>query len=105
MSRRLVTILQPYVPHYREAFFRGLRHQLELQSVDLQLIHGVARGTQGARQDDITVDWAKKADAKRLGVGRRRFEVLQSGDLGGNDLLILEQALRNGRMWIDLVKS
>ena len=90
-----VTILAPSVPHYRCAFFFGLREYLLKRNVDLQLIHGVEENIQCATNGEFSPPWAKRVDHLSVKVGG--LELCWQPYLRcirDSDLVIVQQANR-----------
>jgi len=101
MTRLLV--IQPYVPHYRAAFFDRLRSDLSSEGVDLILAAGRASGDQASRGDDVTTE---KADwqlaERRARFGNVEINARHIGRLLESvkpDFIIAEQAIKNLDTW------
>jgi len=61
MEKR-VTILSPSVPHYRRAFYSGLRDYLLQRSIDLRVIHGRENNHQLATDFHVCAPWVSSID-------------------------------------------
>jgi glycosyltransferase involved in cell wall biosynthesis len=57
-SRPLVTVIQPYVPEYRVAFFVELASLLADSGCDLEVVHGAPEGGQADRGDSAVGPWS-----------------------------------------------
>lgn len=76
MNRRL-TIVQPYVPRYRQQFFEQLISRLKLDSIDCSIAAGHAKGRQALRADEADPAWVVPVRSRELAIGTRSL------DLGG----------------------
>ena len=93
--RPSVAFVVRYVNHYREPFYRGLRHALDQRGVDFELIHGAPSNSEAARRDSVTPPWTTVAENRVFTIGSREFvhqPVL--GLVATRDLVIVEQASR-----------
>ena len=94
--RSRVIIVQPYVPRYRVAFYRGLRQVLDRHGMELVVAAGVADPTQARRADaagamdvQLPTRWIRFAGRR---IALRRLGALRAQQ---SDLVIVEQALAN----------
>lgn len=100
MPTASVHIYQPYLPRYRMRFFSRLRDELASTEVALSLLHGSPCGSQAARSDAATLDWAMHMPMRNLRMGRRQLSLPRRGSRDAPaDLAIFEQALSNGAAW------
>jgi len=94
--QRRVLIVQEYVPDYRLAFFERLRDDLNMTAVQLVVAAGVPSGEQAKRGDDSgAVDGIVRVPARGIRARSRSASLRTIGPLlGGVDLVIVEQAIR-----------
>lgn len=69
--RASVIIVQPYVPKYREAFFRGLIETLDNENISCKVAAAKPTGTQAQRSDSTDADWIVPYEARKLQIGGR----------------------------------
>lgn len=69
--RRVVHIVQTYVPAYRVPLFEGLRHALGTAGIDLHIVAGEPKGTQARRGDAAILDWVTVSPERTLSLGKR----------------------------------
>jgi glycosyltransferase involved in cell wall biosynthesis len=94
-SVRRVTILYRTIPHYRVAFYNGLRSALAAEGIHLDLIYGQPTGRDAGKQDTVDLPWATKVVNRQFNVGG--LELIWQPALTllrGSDLVIVEQANR-----------
>lgn len=89
-SRQRVVFVQPYIPAYREPFFRALRERLRSQAIEL--VVGVDRVS--SSRFDGSESQADVVVGSRT-PGHVRWRSLSSLRLETSDLVVMEQALRN----------
>jgi glycosyltransferase involved in cell wall biosynthesis len=106
-SHYLVHIYQPYLPRYRLPLFEALRHRLDQLGISLRVIHGQPFGAQALRNDSFTMDWATQVRTRRIAIGGRTLSVLPRPRTSHErpDLVVLEQALGNWRVYRELFAS
>ena len=68
-------IVQPYVPHYRVAFFEGLRTKLAADGVELHVVADRPEGAQAHRRDAADLPWITPFRQRRITLGRRSLAV------------------------------
>jgi L-malate glycosyltransferase len=90
----MVTILQRSLPHYRIAFFQGLRAYLAARGVRLRLIYGAPAGKDAKKGDQQKLPWAEEVELV-LWAGERLVYHPVLGSLSKEKLVICEQANRN----------
>lgn len=86
-----VLIIQSSLPHYRVAFFEILRHKLQAEQIELQLIHG--RTPENPTFLPGYLPWATHVD--RLQIGPISWHLQTIGSALTADLVIAPQELRN----------
>lgn len=102
-AKQNVAIVQPYIPDYRVPFFNGLREQLAGDGVELTLFYGEPTEQQAKRGDAAHLEWATQVPVRQLPLGRSRsLKHLAIPSTKPFDLVIVEQALANTQMWIQL---
>lgn len=92
---RRVAIVYKDMPHYRVAFFNGLRERLAVSGVELDLIYGQPSGQSIEKRDSRDLEWGRFVRSKTFKLGGTTFywqPVLKY--LRGADLVIVEQASR-----------
>jgi glycosyltransferase involved in cell wall biosynthesis len=96
MTRKTVVIVQEVLPQYRLEFYQQLRDRLASTTIDLKLIHGVARGDRASRADEAQLEWAQVARGYSIGLPRAAPAIWQPilGQTGSADLVIVEHANR-----------
>ena len=95
MTRR-VTVLHPWLPQYRVAFFEAAIKSLASEDVELTVAHGAPPPDVGLRRDDVTASWAVALPTRTLQIGGRAMLSHRVRDVvAGRDLVIAEQAIRN----------
>jgi len=80
---RELSIVQPYVPRYRVAFFDGLARTLRADGVRLRVIAGEPTKSQGARGDAATADWLETVASRVVAIGSRHLSLTSSRALWG----------------------
>jgi glycosyltransferase involved in cell wall biosynthesis len=60
--KQTVSIIQTRLTHYRVPLFQKLRESLDNCDINLNLIHGHAKGPEAKRNDDGYLDWAIQVD-------------------------------------------
>lgn len=89
-----VTIVQPWLPQYRLAFFEALIDRLSLSDIQLTVAHGDPPPAMAARGDSRSAPWAVHLRTCRLpGTPLEAHDVRHV--VKGRDLVIVEQAIRN----------
>lgn len=78
---RDLSIVQPYVPRYRVAFFDGLARALRDDDVRLRVIAGEPTRSQKARGDAATAEWLETVAPRILEIGRRHLSLTYSRSL------------------------
>jgi glycosyltransferase involved in cell wall biosynthesis len=66
-----LTIVQPYIPAYRVAFFEGLRDELRPDGIELRVAAGSPQGAQETRGDAVMPDWVTTIPTRRAAFGGR----------------------------------
>lgn len=95
MSLKKVAIVQRVLPHYRMAFFHGLREVLADKGIDLALYYGQEYPGTVPKTVDLNVDWAHRLNNRYY--HPRGAELIWQPclqKLQGVDLVIVEQANR-----------
>lgn len=95
-KHRLVTVLQPYVPAYRVAFFDELGRLLKDADVDLRVVHGSPGPDQAERGDAVVGRWSMPIRSRTLTL--RTHELRWRSSLGWarrSDVIIAELASTN----------
>lgn len=96
MSRHRVLIIQPYVPRYRESFFRDLRGELSRSGVDLVVAASSAAGVQSLRTDSTHGQVDVRVRQLKLGArGKHLLVRVPPPGWISADLVILEHAVKN----------
>jgi glycosyltransferase involved in cell wall biosynthesis len=88
---RRVAIVQELLAQYRVPFYEQLRDLLRSDGVELELIHGSARGARARRGDEANIPWATQVENRH--VGPFVWQPVRR-HLAGTDLVIVEQANR-----------
>ncbi|MEV7827695.1 glycosyltransferase family 4 protein [Microbacterium enclense] len=79
-----LSIVQPYVPQYRVPFFDGLRRELALDGVDLEVVSGQATDAQKLRGDAANAPWIKGTRTREVKFGARTLSLTYSRRLWTN---------------------
>ncbi len=89
-----VLIVQELVAQYRVDFYEQLRTALRQDGIELNLVHGRARGERALRDDEARVPWAIQTRNLAIPVPGGRYLLWQPvlRRLYDNDLVIVEQA-------------
>ncbi|MGU3357836.1 glycosyltransferase [Microbacterium sp. M4A5_1d] len=87
---RELSIVQPYVPRYRVAFFDGLERALRDDDVRLRVIAGEPTKSQKARGDSATAGWLETVAPRIVEIGSRHLSLTYSRSLWrGSDAVIV----------------
>ncbi|MDQ1218293.1 glycosyltransferase involved in cell wall biosynthesis [Microbacterium arborescens] len=87
---RELSIVQPYVPRYRVAFFDGLERVLRDDDVRLRVIAGEPTKSQKARGDSATAEWLETVAPRIVEMGGRHLSLTYSRSLWrGSDAVIV----------------
>lgn len=89
-----VTILQPWLAHYRLPFFERLQQQLTAAGIELTVAHGDPPTYLRARGDSRSASWAVHLKGGPI-LGTRMESHSVRHVTKGRDLVIVEQAIRN----------
>ena len=101
-----VTVVQEYVPNYRQSLFDEMRRLAPLAGVDLVVAAGDARASQGARSDGSPQAVDLRVEQRELSMAGRRVVWRRLGSVYRNsDLVIVEQARRNLDVHLALRKA
>lgn len=96
MNRLRVTIVQPYLPHYRIEFFQRLSADLWDRGIELVVAHGDPHGDQAVRADKTSLEGAVHLRQHTVRLGSRTLVCRSLDGLAQrSDALVLEQALHN----------
>lgn len=96
MSCRRITIVHPYLPHYRIGFFQQLADDLHDRGVELVVAHGDPLGDQAARADTASLEGAIHLRQRTLRLGLRTLVHHHLDGLAKHsDAVVFEQALHN----------
>jgi glycosyltransferase involved in cell wall biosynthesis len=96
MQQRIVTIIQEYVPRYREPFFEALRRELAKSSVILKVAAGKPGPESAEREDSVDTQVDIHIRQKEFRYLGRRFTLRWLPiELWRSDAIIIEQARRN----------
>ena len=94
-----VVIVQEMLTEYRVPFFAGLRDRLAREGVELNLVHGFARGDRARRRDQGALTWAVTTRNIHVpvlpGLNRAVWQPLPRRLLRKADLVVVEQASRH----------
>ncbi|MDD9206124.1 glycosyltransferase family 4 protein [Georgenia sp. 10Sc9-8] len=96
--RRRVAIVQPWLPQYREPFYRALIARAEAQGVGVDVFYGDPPPEWRERKDTVAPPYATHLPTRVVPVaGRSLLMKRVRGHLDARryDLLVLEQAVRN----------
>jgi glycosyltransferase involved in cell wall biosynthesis len=93
-----VTIVQPWLPQYRLAFFEALIDRLSRSGIQLTVAHGDPPPAMAARGDSRSAPWAVHLRTRRLpGTPLEAHHVRHV--VKGRDLVVVEQAVRNAETY------
>jgi glycosyltransferase involved in cell wall biosynthesis len=93
---RRVTVIHPWLPQYRLAFFAAAIDRLADAGVELTVAHGDPPPDVARRGDDVTAPWAVALPTRAVHVGGRALLHHRTRDVTrGRDLVIVEHAIRN----------
>jgi glycosyltransferase involved in cell wall biosynthesis len=93
--RPVVIVVFRYVHHYRARFYELLREELDARGVELRLIAGQPSAAELAKDDAVTLPWARAIHNRYLTVaGRELVWQPAFGMTRGADMVIVEQASR-----------
>jgi glycosyltransferase involved in cell wall biosynthesis len=102
-------IVQPYIPAYRIAFFRGLRDRLAQDGVVVRIVVGTPDRQDMLRGDDVgrtEADGILRERQLRLGQRTARLRSLRSELRSFDpDLIVLEQAIKNLEIYPLLLRA
>lgn len=106
-SSKRVTILHPWLPQYRLAFFESLISRLEAESIEVTVAHGSPPPEVSLRNDARSAAWATEMPTWYVPLGKGRPLTWHGvkGLLEGRDLIIGEQVLRNLEQYPLLLNS
>ncbi|MEU9173151.1 glycosyltransferase [Streptomyces sp. NPDC048420] len=95
--RRRITVVQPYVPHYRVPFFGRVRERLDAADCTLEVLHGPPPPSVAARRDAAPCAGAVQVPTRQLTApgGRSLFWHQVWPRAIAADAVVLEQALHN----------
>lgn len=95
--RKRITIVQPYIPHYRTAFYSRVQELLRAAGCSLEVLHGPPPLAVAARRDASRCVCAVQVPTWRLRApgGRSLFWHDVRRRVAAADVVVLEQALRN----------
>lgn len=106
VRKRVVTIVQKSLQHYRVPFFEALRLRLERCGISLRLIYGLPDAEEAKRQDTAAISWGHLIQNRRIPVGLRSFWWQPCVTLiRGSDLVIVEQASKLLLNYVLLVRQ
>lgn len=106
-AMRRVGIIQPWIPQYRQAFFKNLKETLDAKGVDLHVYHGDPPATLLARSDAVRLEGSRRLATRSVNLFNRTigFKSLDGFNQEPRyDLLILEQAVGNLETYLLLAK-
>ena len=91
--RPRVTMVQAWVPRYRQGFHAGLRATLEARGVDFTLVYGNPVGEAATKDAVLSIPWGHLRDHRVLRIGSKALTWQPCLDLvRGSDLVIGDQA-------------
>lgn len=76
-----LTIVQPYIPAYRVAFFEQLTAELARDSIAVRVIAGRPTGAQAQRGDAAQPEWLELIDERVVRIGQRHVSLANSKSL------------------------
>lgn len=96
MPRRVV-VIHPFVQAYRQSLYRSLADRLADEGSELVVVWNQPSPRLAARGDAIEASWTTRVPARWITLGSREVIVRRLGglDLGPDDLVIVEQAVKN----------
>jgi glycosyltransferase involved in cell wall biosynthesis len=102
MSR--LVVVQPYVPRYRSAFYQRAGEELARCGLDLEVVVGRTDSTRGDGEIDFPAVLAGDLLESRT-AGRLRYRPLRGLGMTSEDLLLLEQAIKNLEGYLPLLRQ
>lgn len=102
-----VAIIQPWLPRYREGFYRELTQKAGKENIEVKVFFGQTPPEWVARQDQSTAEWATFLPTRRIKVGSRGLflkDLSRLRESGPWDLIVVEQAVRNLESFLLLVR-
>jgi glycosyltransferase involved in cell wall biosynthesis len=91
-----VTVVQPYLPHYRVPLFERLAGDLAERGIGLTVAHGHPTGAMAGRGDSSRLPGSVQLDQRVFRVAGRELMWRRISELAyRSDVLVCEQALRN----------
>lgn len=90
MERRVVTVVQRRLPHYRVPLFEQLRERLAVDGYRLRLLHGDPTPQEALKNDSGSIAWAEHLPTLYALGGRICWQPFMSA-AAGSDLIIVTQ--------------
>lgn len=94
-GRPKIAIVYRYVPHYRRAFYNGLRMELDSRGIDLQVLYGQPIAADASKSASVELEWGTRIRNYTLTLCGRTLcwqPVLKA--TSSANLVIVEQANR-----------
>lgn len=89
-TRRVVTIVQRRLTHYRVRLFELMREQLESSDIQFRLLHGTGTAAEELKGDEAALAWAEPLPTRYLLNGRLCWQPF-AARAAGSDLIVITQ--------------
>ncbi|MFY9509562.1 MAG: hypothetical protein WAQ05_01135, partial [Rubrivivax sp.] len=88
--RRVVTVVQRRLTHYRVPLFEQMRQRLDADGIDFRLLHGEATAPEAAKHDAGHIAWAETLPTRYLLDGRLCWQPFMHR-AAASDLVVVTQ--------------
>lgn len=92
-----VTIIHPFVQHYRLTLYERLYTELGAEGIDFRVLGGEASPSMRPRADAVSARWSQHVSTTWLTLSSKELAVrhIQRSDFRGGEFVIAEQAIKN----------